>query len=401
MEAAELIAAEAQYLVGTYVRPPVLFTHGEGAYLYDSQGQRYLDFTAGIAVNALGHGDPEWVAAVREQAGLLTHVSNLYHTGPHVALARRLASYSFADRVFFCNSGSEANETALKFARKVARVAAGNTGEDFDKTKIVAFSASFHGRTMGALSTTFKAKYRAPFEPLVAGVTFAPFNDVRAAQEAVDDDTCAVIVEPIQGEGGVNPATPQFLRELRALCDQHDALLIFDEVQCGLGRSGTLWAHEAYGITPDIMTLAKPLAGGLPIGATLVTDAVAAAIGPGDHGSTFAAGPLVCRAAAVVFDRVSQPAFLEAVRAKSLHLQARLHALESDHILAIRGRGLLLGVALDVPAAQVIGAARERGLLVINAGEDVLRLCPPLIITRAQIDDAVDILAECLAGLTA
>ncbi len=397
MDAKEIIAGEAKYLVGTYIRPEVVFSRGQGAYLFDHEGRRYLDFAAGIAVNALGHADPGWVQAVSEQAASLTHVSNLYHTAPHVELARRLVENSFADRVFFCNSGSEANETAYKFARKYARISQGaENGSIFTKSKIVAFSASFHGRTMGALSTTYKRNYRAPFGPLVPGVTFADFNDLASAEAAIDDDVCAVVVEPVQGEGGVNPAEATFLQGLRELCDHHQALLVFDEVQCGLGRTGFLWAHQRYGVLPDIMTLAKPLAGGLPIGASLVTEDVAQAIVPGDHGSTFAAGPLVCRAAQVVFDRVSQPAFLNAVREKGQYLRDLLTDLPTDKVRAVRGAGLLVGVQMDQPVAPIVTAARGRGLLIINAGEDVLRLCPPLIVSREQIETAVSILGECL-----
>jgi predicted acetylornithine/succinylornithine family transaminase len=391
MNTADLIADAAKYLVPTYNRPAVVFTHGEGVYLYDSEGNRYLDFMAGIAVDALGHADPEWVAAVSQQAGLLTHTSNLFHTAPQVELARRLVENSFADRVFFSNTGSEANETAIKFARKYARVNGRPT-----KTGILAFSGSFHGRTVGALSVTYKAKYREPFEPLMPGVTFAPFNDLEAARAAITEETCAVIVEPIQGEGGVNPAEASFLRGLRAACDGVGALLIFDEVQCGLGRTGTLWAHEGYGVTPDMMTLAKPLAGGLPLAAVLVTEAVAQVMQPGDHGSTFAGGPLVCKAAQVVFDRINQPQFLAAVRQNGEYLQHRLHALESDQIVDVRGAGLLVGVEIKTTAAPIQTAARRQGLLIINAGDNVLRLCPPLIISQEQIDTAVGVIGRCL-----
>lgn len=399
MSLVDVVAAEAKYLVPTYTRPGTVFSHGQGAYLYDSDGRRYLDFMSGIAVNALGHADGEWVEAVCDQAGRLTHVSNLYHTVPHVELARRLVEHSFADRVFFCNSGAEANEAALKFARKSARTYHNGPGQPFGKTKFVAFSAGFHGRTMGALSTTHKDQYRSPFVPLVPGVTFAPFNDLEAAADKIDADTCAVIVEPVQGEGGVRPADPDFLAGLRNLCDEHQALLIFDEVQCGLGRTGTLWAYEAYGVTPDIMTLAKPLAGGLPIGAVLVTETIAQAIQVGDHGSTFAAGPLVCRAAQVVFDRVSQPAFLDGVREKGAYLMELLGAQDAEHIIEKRGAGLLVGIEFSRPVAPLIAAAREKGLLVINAGERVLRLCPPLIIAPEQIEEAVAILASCFGVL--
>jgi predicted acetylornithine/succinylornithine family transaminase len=398
METSGIIEAEARYIVPTYTRPEIVFTHGQGAYLYDTDGKRYLDFAAGIAVMALGHGDEEWVGAICEQAGKLTHVSNLYHTAPHVGLARRLVENSFADRVFFCNSGSEANEAALKFARKYARVQSGGPGA-LAKTKVVAFSNSFHGRTMGALSVTHKAKYREPFEPLVPGVTFAPFNDLASAAQAIDGETCAVIVEPVQGEGGVHPAEPEFLTGLRTLCDENQALLIFDEVQCGLGRSGNLWAHQGYGVEPDIMTLAKPLAGGLPIGAALVREPVAQVMGVGDHGSTFAANPLVCTAAKVVFDRVNRPNFLASVRTNGEYLMAFLGALGSEKVVAVRGVGLLLGVEFTRPVAPLVAAARKKGLLVISAGENVLRLCPPLIVTPEQIEAAAAILGECLSEL--
>ncbi len=395
METDEIIKLESDYVLQTYVRPEMVLTHGEGANLYDSTGKRYLDFTSGIAVTALGHSDPEWAAAVCDQATKLVHVSNLYHTVPHAQLAQRLVTSSFADKVYFCNSGTEANEAAFKFARKYAReILPGK-----EKTKIVAFSGSFHGRTMGSLAATYKEHYREPFLPLMPGVIFAPYNDVGAAAQVIDDEVCAVIVEPVQGEGGVKPATTEFLRTLRILCDQHQALLIFDEVQCGLGRTGTLWAHEAAGIIPDMMTLAKPLAGGLPIGATLVTQAVADVMKPGDHASTFAAGPLVCRAAEVVFDRLSTPEFLANVRAQAAYLEYRLQSLESDLISEVRAAGLLVGVEMTIPVMPLIAAARQEGLLIINAGENVLRLAPPLIIGREEIDEAMQIIDRVLSGL--
>ena len=390
-----VIAAEAKYIVPTYSRPPHVFTRGEGAYLYTAEGKRYLDFSAGIAVTALGHSDADWAAAVSQQAGTLTHVSNLYHTTPHVDLARRLVEHSFADRVFFCNSGSEANEAALKFARKCGRAIddAGN------KIGIVAFEGGFHGRTTGALAATARAQYRDPFEPLLPGVTFARFNDLSAAASAINAYTCAVIIEPVQGEGGVRPANHAFLQGLRQICDQHQALLVFDEVQCGLGRSGNLWAHQAAGVTPDIMTLAKPLAGGLPIGATLVTETVAQVLQPGDHGSTFAAGPLVCHAANVVFDRVAQPAFLESVRSKGEYILERLRALDAEGLLDVRGAGLLVGAEFSHSVKPLIAAAADRGLLTINAGENVLRLCPPLVVSIGQVNTAIDIITDCLTTL--
>ena len=390
MNSSNLIQAESKYLVQTYSRPEIVLVRGEGAYVYDSEDRRYLDFTAGIAVNALGHSDPAWVQAIAQQASQLTHVSNLYHTAPQIELAQRLVENSFADRVFFCNSGSEANETAFKFARKWAK------SINPEKTNIIAFNQSFHGRTMGALSATYKSKYRDPFAPLIPHVQFAPYNDVAAVQDIIDDKTCAVIVEPIQGEGGIHPATAEFLQALRHLCDEHQAVLIFDEVQCGLGRSGRLWAHETYAITPDIMTLAKPLAGGLPIGATLVTETIAQAIGPGDHGNTFAGGPLICRAANVVFDRIHQPDFLAQVRQNGLYLKHRLQTLESDQVAEVRGQGLMLGLGLNSEAIPLVHAARKKGLLVVNAGADTIRFVPPLIIGQAEIDEAVTILEACL-----
>lgn len=385
---------EARYLVPTYRRPPVVFTRGAGCYLFDEEEKTYLDFAAGIAVTALGHSDPGWAAAVAEQAGTLTHVSNLFHTRPHVALAQRLVEHSFADRVFFTNSGTEANEAAFKFARKWARL---NHSEE--KSQVVAFQGSFHGRSMGSLSLTAKEKYRQPFAPLIPGVSFVPFNDLAAAAAAINAQTCAVFVEPIQGEGGVHPADPGFLRGLRELCDQHQALLVFDEVQCGLGRSGHLWAHQAFGVAPDMMSLAKPLAGGLPIGALLVSERVSAALEPGDHGSTFAGGPLVCRAAEVVFERVANPDFLARVTQLGKVLMEAAGGLPGNHIVALRGMGLLIGIELDVPVQPIMRAALDNGLIVINAGENVLRICPPLTISETEIERGIQILALCLRAL--
>lgn len=399
MNPTDIIQAEHDYVLHTYNRPEVVFTHGEGIYLYDSDGKQYLDFSSGIAVTSLGHSDPAWVTAVSQQAAKLTHVSNLYHTAPQAQLAKKLVENSFADRVFFCNSGSEANEAAIKFARKWAKMqGVKGAGEQGSKTKIVAFSGGFHGRTVGALSLTYKEKYRAPFAPLMPDVEFVPFNDFDAAAAAIDDATCAVIVEPVQGEGGVNPAKYEFLHMLRQHCDDHNALLIFDEVQCGLGRTGYLWAHQGYGVTPDIMTLAKPLAGGLPIGATLMTQAVADAITPGDHGSTFAAGPLVCTAANLVFDRINDESFLTHVKEMGQYLKDKLWQMEMGHVGAVRGAGLLIGVQLDQPVAPIINAARAKGLLIINAGEDVLRLAPALIVQKEHVDTAVAILAQVLTN---
>ena len=394
MEADNIIQAEARYLVPTYSRPPVVFTRGEGSYLFDREGNRYLDFAAGIAVNALGHSHPSWVEALQAQSHKLTHISNLYYSEPQVELARRLVESSFADRVFFSNTGAEANEAALKFARKWARL---NHGAD--KFEVIAFVGGFHGRTMGALSLTYKENYRLPFAPLVPGVTFVPINDLAAFEQAISSRVCAVFVEPIQGEGGILLAEKEFLAGLRKLCDQHGALLIFDEVQCGLGRTGRLWAHEWSGVMPDIMTLAKPLAGGLPIGATLVTEPIAEAIKVGDHGSTFAGGPLVCSVACAVFDEISRPELLQRVEQNGKQLSAGLLAVGKDRVKELRGRGLLLGIQLNAPVKPLIEAARNRGLLIINAGEDVLRICPPLTITPEEIESGLEILAESMDAL--
>jgi len=386
MNAQEVIEAEERYILRTYLRPAPVLERGEGMHLFDTEGQRYLDFAAGIAVAALGHSDPQWAAVVAKQAARLTHVSNLYYTAPQVELARRLVEASFADKVFFCNTGTEANEGAIKFARKFA-ASQGRPGR-----ALVAFQGAFHGRTCGALSMTHKVAYREPFEPLLPEVRFAPFNDLEAAARVIDDGVCAVFVEPVQGEGGVRPATAEFLQGLRRLCDAHGALLVFDEVQCGLGRTGQLWAYQGYGVEPDLLTLAKPLAGGLPIGAILLRQAVAAEIGPGDHGSTFAAGPVVCAAACHVFDRVSEPDFLGRVAAAGERLRQGLTTALGEGA-TVRGRGLLVGVEVDRPVAPWIEAARQRGLLVISAGPNILRLCPPLIATDEDIDTAVEILA--------
>ncbi len=392
MNATDVIALEQKYVLHTYNRPEFVLVRGEGARVFDSEGRAYLDGVSGIAVNALGYRDPQVVATIQAAAEGLIHVSNLYHTQPHASLARSLVEESFADRVFFCNSGTEAVEGALKFARKVAQQRSAG-GES--KTQIVAFTNSFHGRTMGALSTTATEKYRAPFEPLIPGVHFVTFNDLAAAEAAITDQVCAVIVEPVQGEGGVNLATPDFLECVRAACEQAGALLIFDEIQCGLGRTGHLWAHQAYGVSPDLMTLAKPLAGGLPMGAVLMTQAVADVMGPGDHGSTFAAGPLVCQVAQVVLDRVSDPDFLAGVRDKGQHLGQRLSALVESQPLALeaRGAGLMWGIQCQVEAAPIVEAGYQHGILVCLAGPHVVRLLPPLTITQTELDELVDRLA--------
>lgn len=392
--AENIIELEKRYVVGTYARAPFVLERGQGCWVYDTEGKAYLDCAAGIAVNALGHAHPDLVAALVQQANTLWHVSNLYHTAPHARLAQRLCESSFADKVFFTNSGAEANEGAFKFARKWAREHFGP-----DKTAIVAFTGAFHGRTFATLAATPREKYQAPFRPLLAGVRIAPFDDLAGASTVIGDDVCAVIVEPIQGEGGIHPATPEFLAGLRQLCDRHNALLIFDEIQCGLGRSGTLWAHQAGGVTPDILTAAKPLAGGLPMGAILMTERVAEVMHVGEHGTTFAASPLVAAVAEAAFSLINRQEFLSEVAAKGAYLKERLEELNSPHIKQVRGRGLMIGVDLDLPAAKLIAAGYGQGLLLINAGPDTLRLVPPLIITRPEIDVLIERLASAFQTL--
>jgi acetylornithine/N-succinyldiaminopimelate aminotransferase len=396
--AEQTIADENAYLLQTYPRPPFVLERGEGVYLYDTEGRRYLDCVAGIAVNALGYADKGVAAALAGAADGLIHVSNLYHTAPGASLARVLVqSAPFADRAFFCNSGAEAIEGAIKFARKFARE---HHGEG--KTTVVAFDGSFHGRTMGAVAITAREKYRAPFMPVMPDVRFAPFNDLAALDDAITPDVCAVVLEPVQGEGGLRVATERFLRRVRELCDAVGALLILDEIQCGMGRTGTLWAHEPYGVQPDLMTIAKPLGGGLPIGAVLLSQRVADVIHAGDHGTTFGGGPLVTAVAETVFGRISEPAFLAHVREVSAYLDEALGDLQDanpDTVLELRGRGLMRGLRVNGSAAAVREAGHEAGLLVATAGEDVVRLLPPLIFETAHVDEAVGKLAGMLGAL--
>ena len=387
------IELEQKYVVHAYNRPPFVLVDGEGVWLEDSDGNRYLDLVAGIAVSALGYGDAEIAETICEAGKKPLHYSNLYHNEPMSRLAAKLVEITaFAERVHFQNSGTESTEAAMKFARKFART---HFGEG--KTTIVAFTGAFHGRTMGALAATPREKYQKPFAPLMPGVRFAEYNNIDSAIAAIDDTVCGVIIEPIQGEGGIHPAEGEFMAALREVTREHDALLIFDEVQCGVGRTGAFWAHEHYGVLPDILCSAKPLANGLPIGAVLVTERVAEVIHPGDHGTTFAGGPFVTSVANVVVDRISDPAFLQRVQEKGAYFKERLESLDNPHIVEVRGRGLMLGVQLDMPAGPVVQAGYKHGLLLLNAGADVLRLVPPLIISNDEIDIAIDRLAAVLA----
>jgi predicted acetylornithine/succinylornithine family transaminase len=366
-------------LLGLYERDLVL-VKGKGSRLFDAEGRSYLDFAAGIGVNGLGYGDPRVAAAIRKQAGELIHASNLFHNQPASALAERLAALAFPSRVFFSNSGAEAWEGAMKFARKIGRPAG--------RSEFVCFERSFHGRTLGALSTTWNPRYREPFEPLVPGVGFCPWNDLAAAASAVTERTAAVMIEPVQGEGGVRPASPEFLKGLAALCRERGALLVMDEVQCGLGRTGRLFAFQHSGVTPDILTLAKPLGGGLPMGAVLLREDLAPALSVGDHGSTFGGNPVAAAASLVVLDRLTSPGFLGGVDRRGTMLMGGLKRLARAHpgaITEVRGLGLMVGVELAGEAGPVVKGLRERGFLATKAGDNVLRLLPPLVIKPAEI----------------
>jgi len=382
-------SADATALLGVYTRVGPLFVAGEGSELIAEDGTRYLDFVAGIAVNALGYNSPVIRDAVLRalDTGLI-HVSNLYRTEPGERLAAELTK-AFGGQAFFCNSGAEANEGAFKFARKWSK-----------KTDIVAFSGSFHGRLFASLAATDRPDYRRPFEPLLSGVQIVPLGDVEAAQQAITADrTAAVIIEPVQGEGGVRPVPAEFLAFLRERSDACGCALIFDEVQCGLGRTGTLFASEQTGVTPDMYTLAKPLGGGLPMGAILVSDAIAAALAPGDHATTFGGGPFVATVALDVVRTIAEPEFLAAVRAKGAWLGDRLRRLAatSARVREARGRGLMWGLELNEVAAPIVAAARERQLLVLTAGPTVIRIVPPLTVSREDLERGVTILEEVLA----
>lgn len=390
-----VVQADREYILQTYARPDFVIARGEGVYLYDTEGQQYLDFVAGIAVNALGYGDPDVIQVIAAQSAQLIHVSNLYHTAPAGELARMLVESSSAfDKVFFSNSGTEAVEGAIKFARRHARE---HFGEG--KTTIVAFDGSFHGRTMGAVAVTSREKYREPFMPVMPGVRFASYNDSASLEATMGDDVCAVILEPIQGEGGMRVADDDFLAAARALCDKHHALLIFDEIQCGMGRTGTLWAYESTGVKPDMMTIAKPLAGGLPIGAILLNQRIADSIHVGDHGTTFGGNPLVTAVADVVFRKVNTPDFLAHVRQVSSYLDESLQDLAADMpdtILELRGRGLMRGIRISGSASAAREAAHGQHLLVVTAGDDVIRLLPPLVIETQHVDAMISALREVL-----
>jgi predicted acetylornithine/succinylornithine family transaminase len=386
------VASDAGALLGVYARVGPLFVAGEGSELIAEDGARYLDFVAGIAVNALGYNNPIFRDAVTRALDTgLVHVSNLYRTEPGERLAAELAGRAFPSggQVFFCNSGAEANEGAFKFARKWS-----------GKTDIVAFTGSFHGRLFASLAATDRPDYRRPFEPLLAGVQIIPLGDEEATARAITRErTAAVIVEPVQGEGGVRPVPNEFLLFLRKLCDETGAALIFDEVQCGLGRTGTMFAAEQTGVVPDMYTLAKPLGGGLPMGAVLLNDTIAGALAPGDHATTFGGGPFVAAVALEVVRAIADPDFLADVRAKGEWLGGALTTLAARRarVREARGRGLMWGLELNEIAAPIVAAARERHLLVLTAGPTVIRIVPPLTVTRDELERGLAILDEVLA----
>jgi predicted acetylornithine/succinylornithine family transaminase len=380
-------------LLPVYKRAPIEIVRGEGIRLFDSDGRDYVDFTSGIAVNALGYGDAALRGAMHEAADGLVHVSNLFRTAPGERLAERLVQLSFADRVFLCNSGVEANEGAFKFARRWAR-----TVGSLAKHEIVGVRGSFHGRLFASLAATDRPAYRAPFRPLAGGVSIAE-RDLESLAEVLSSETVAALVlEPIQGEGGVRVFDPGYLRELRSLTRERRIALIFDEIQCGLGRTGRLFAHEVAGVTPDLMTLAKPIAGGLPMGAVLLTEEVATAIQPGDHGTTFGGGPFVSSVALHVLERVSQPEFLESVRRGGAWLGERLRdmAVRTTRIRDVRGTGFIWGLDVHKPAPEVIARARDEGLLLVGAGDYTLRILPPLVATQADLEEGLGRLERAL-----
>ena len=385
-------------ILHTYNRFPVMFDHGEGCYLYDTEGKKYLDFAAGIAVNALGYHYPGYDDALKSQIDKLTHISNLYYNEPMSEAGEKLIKASGLSKAFFTNSGTEAIEGALKAARKYSYT---KYGKEAGRFKIIAMNHSFHGRSMGALSVTGTEHYREPFEPLIGGVKFADFNDLESVKAQITDKTCAVITEVVQGEGGIYPAQKEFLEGLRALCDEKDIILIFDEIQCGMGRTGYYFAWQSYGVQPDVMTCAKALGCGVPVGAFVLGEkAAAASLVPGDHGTTYGGNPFVCAAVSKVFDIFEQDNILAHVQELTPYLEEKLDALvdKCPIVAARRGKGFMQGLVIEgTTVGSVVTKALANGLLVISAGSDVLRLVPPLVITKEHIDEMIEKLEKSLA----
>ncbi len=391
MKMTEYMERGEDVILHTYNRFPVVFEKGDGVYLYDTEGKKYLDFAAGIAVFALGYNNKAYNDALKDQIDKIIHTSNLYYNITMVEAAEKVVKATGMDKVFFTNSGTEAIEGAIKTARKYAYMKDGCTDHE-----IIAMNHSFHGRSLGALSVTGNVKYQEPFKPLIGGIKFADFNDLDSVRALVTDKTCAIIVEPVQGEGGIYPATPEFLCGLRSLCDEKDILLIFDEIQCGMGRTGFMYACQAYGVLPDIMTLAKALGCGVPVGAFVLNEKTAkASLVPGDHGTTYGGNPFACAAVSRVFDLFEEEHVLENVREVGAYLEEKLDQLveEYDCFTARRGRGLMQGLVVSGrPVGAVVNKALENGLVVISAGADVLRLVPPLVISKGNVDEMITLL---------
>lgn len=398
MKTAQWIAKADKYIMKTYGRYPLVPVRGEGCRVWDADGKEYLDFLAGVAVNNLGHCHPKVVEALRTQAAEMIHCSNYYHIPNQIELAELLCAHSFADKVFFCNSGAEANEAAIKLARKHAREKTG----DAECYGIITALASFHGRTMATISATGQEKVQKFFDPLLHGFTYVPFDDATALEAAVTPTTCAVMLEPIQGEGGVVVPSADYFRKVREICDRHGLLLIFDEVQVGIGRTGKLFAHEHFDVTPDIMTLAKALAGGAPIGAMLARDEIAASFSPGTHGSTFGGNPLVTAAGLAAVRAVLEEGLLNRAEEMGEYLVGELERLKGkyDIITDVRGIGLMVGMELSVPAGDIVLKGLERGVLLNVAQDRVLRFVPPLVVTKQEVNDMIAVLDGILEEMT-
>lgn len=387
----------ASHLLPTYARVDLAFERGEGAWLISTTGERYLDFTSGVAVNALGHAHPKLIEAITEQAKKVSHVSNLFRIPEGERLADRLCKESFADTVFFCNSGAEANELAIKMARKY-QTAIGQP----ERYRIITFEGAFHGRTLATLAATGNKKYLDGFGPVVEGFDHLQAGDIEAVKKTITDKTAGIMIEPIQAEGGVRVVDPQFLKGLRELCDKHGLLLIFDEVQCGMGRTGELFAYKRAGVVPDIMSLAKALGGGFPLGACLATSKAAQGMTAGTHGSTFGGNPLAMAAGNAVLDVMTAPGFLDHVRKTALLLKQRLAELKDRYpriITELRGEGLLIGIKVSVPNTEMVNELRQEKMLVAGAGDNVVRLLPPLIIGEAEISEAIGMIDRACARL--
>ena len=394
----EQMKESEESILHTYNRFPVVFEKGQGCYLYDSEGKEYLDFAAGIAVNSLGYHYPGYDDALKSQIDKLTHISNLYYNEPMSEAGEKLIKASGLSKAFFTNSGTEAIEGALKAARKYSYT---KYGKEAGRFEIIAMNHSFHGRSMGALSVTGTEHYREPFEPLIGGVKFADFNDLESVKAQITDKTCAVITEVVQGEGGIYPAQKEFLEGLRALCDEKDIILIFDEIQCGMGRTGYYFAWQSYGVQPDVMTCAKALGCGVPVGAFVLGEkAAAASLVPGDHGTTYGGNPFVCAAVSKVFDIFEQDNILAHVQELTPYLEEKLDALVDKYpiVAARRGKGFMQGLVIEgTTVGSVVTKALANGLLVISAGSDVLRLVPPLVITKEHINEMIEKLEKSLA----